>query len=70
LIGYVLGALTAKETAELEERLREDPDLQRRLEIVRLAVRPLAGGSDLNTPPDLAARTCRMVREQDESSDA
>jgi anti-sigma-K factor RskA len=70
LIGYVLGALTAEETAALEVRLRNDPDLQRRLDIVRLAVRPLAGESNHDTPPNLAARTCRLVREQDKASDA
>jgi anti-sigma-K factor RskA len=66
LIGYVLGALTAEESAQLEARLREDGRLRRRLEIVRRAVLPLAGDSVHETPSGLAARTCRLVRERRE----
>jgi anti-sigma factor RsiW len=68
LIGYVLGALSAEETADLEKRLKDDPALQQRLEIVRRAVRPLNEDSNHALPDDLAARTCRLVRKQDDES--
>jgi anti-sigma-K factor RskA len=68
LIGYVLGALSAEETADLELRLKNEPALQQRLEIVRRAVRPLTEESNHAMPADLAARTCRLVREQDDES--
>lgn len=66
LIGYVLGALSAEETADLELRLKNDPALQQRLEIVRRAVRPLKEELKHATPADLAARTCRLIRELDD----
>ena len=68
LVGYVLGALDPDERRNVEAALaesREGADLRRDLELVRMAVAPLARDRDPVAPPaGLAARTLAFVAAQ------
>lgn len=70
LIGYLLDALEPHERQQLEERLEQDPDLQRELELFSECVEPLhAADGPIPLPAGLADRTCRMVLEHDARRD-
>ncbi|MBI2823073.1 MAG: hypothetical protein HYX69_00115 [Planctomycetia bacterium] len=66
LLGYLLGALEPSETALVEARLSEDPQLRRELETVRASLAPLDEAEEeseaLDPPPGLASRTFQLVR--------
>lgn len=65
LIGYLLGALDAEDVGQLSSLLESDPELQRQLDLLRLALEPLelCRREAINTPPDLAVRTWVVIRE-------
>lgn len=64
LLGYLLDALEEEELRAVEEMLAANDAAQRQLEILRLALIPLGSSPQHEDPPrDLAARTCRFVRE-------
>ncbi len=66
LIGYLLDALEPHERQQLEERLEQDPDLQRELELFSESVEPLyVADGPIPLPAGLADRTCRMVLEHE-----
>ena len=62
LLGYLLEALEPDESAAIECRLDEDPQLRAELEILREKLLPLAEDDrEFEPPPGLASRTCRYV---------
>jgi prepilin-type processing-associated H-X9-DG protein len=64
LIGHVLRALDESTQAEVDLRLRSDPQARHRLEEVRLALEPLAADKDdYPPPPGLAIRTIARIAE-------
>ena len=64
LIGYLLGSLDDATHKEVESYLARDPDAARRLEVLRLALEPLAADAEPFTPePGLAVRTLGRVAE-------
>jgi len=71
LVGYLLDALEEPEARQVEATLadpREGPALQRDLERLRLATKPLARDAGfIDAPPGLAARTIRYVESQAKS---
>lgn len=71
LLGYLLEALDEAERERVEQALRKDPDLQRRLEDLKDELQMLAGEEDvLEPPPGLAERTCAMVDAFEEDRQA
>jgi hypothetical protein len=67
LLGYLLEALDEAERERLEQALRNDPELQRRLEDLKEELQMLAGEEDSVTPPPgLAEQTCAMVAAYEE----
>lgn len=62
LLGYLMAALDANETAEVEERLRTDPHLARDCELLKRGLEPLeCDRGTYDPPPQLAARTCLFI---------
>lgn len=62
LLGYVLGALDDAERQQVEESLRDDPQMQRELTRAKTSLKVLdAARWDPSPPPGLAERTCRLV---------
>jgi hypothetical protein len=62
LLGYLLGALEDDEQAAIEEQLRSDPKLRKRLATVRERIELLRGAScEFAPPPGLARRTCHFI---------
>jgi anti-sigma-K factor RskA len=69
LIGYLLNALEEEELRCVEEMLAADKAARRQLELLRLALLPLGSNQPHAEPPqDLAARTCKFVRENRRTS--
>lgn len=65
LVGYLLDALSADERATLEQRLRQDSQLQHQLELLHESLEPLrADEGNFDPPQGLAARTCAFVVRQ------
>lgn len=66
LLGHLLGALDDAEQAEVETRLKGDPNWRRALSVLRERLEPLAEAElDFDPPPGLAERTCRLVAARD-----
>ena len=64
LIGYLLNALEPREQREVEDALHNFPETQRRLELLRQALDPLAVDSEASDPPSgLWVRTLARVAE-------
>lgn len=65
LLGYLLGALESEEQAQVEELLQTVDQVQKQAEMLRRGLEPLEGDDheELHIPSQLAARTCRLVRE-------
>jgi len=65
LIGYLLGALDADDVERLTSLLETDPELQRQLDLLRLALEPLelCRREAIDAPADLAVRTWVVIRE-------
>ena len=64
LIGYLIGALEVQEMTLVEQTLSADAEARRQLEILRVALSPLATADDgCQPPPGLALRTCQRLRE-------
>jgi prepilin-type processing-associated H-X9-DG protein len=62
LVGYALNALDADAHAAVEDRLRNRPEEQERLERLRLALAPLAADvEDEEPPPYLVVRTIARI---------
>src|SRR4051812_26222901 len=51
LVGYLLDALEPGEKREIEEYLREQPEVRARLELLRQSLEPLALDRDTVEPP-------------------
>ena len=65
LVGYLLDALDADERATVEQRLRQDSQLQHELELLHESLEPLrADEGSFDPPQGLAARTCAFVVRQ------
>lgn len=65
LIGYLLKALDDDEHRQVERRLRSDPALPRRLELLTRSIEPLAADAAPAEPPaDLWVRTLASVAER------
>jgi len=63
-VGYLLGALAPDDQARIESVLADDPAAARRLDLLRLALRPLEIDRDDPPPPDgLVTRTIGLVAE-------
>ena len=64
LLEYLIGVLEIEETTALEQALTGDAELQTDLELLRLALAPLASlRRDVDAPEGLAVRTCLRIRE-------
>jgi hypothetical protein len=65
LLGYLLGALDADDVEQLASLLETDPELQRQLDLLRLALEPLelCRREAIDAPADLAVRTWVVIRE-------
>jgi hypothetical protein len=63
LVGYLLKALDAESTREVETYLRTNPDERNRLEMLRRVIAPLASDVDDEPPPGLSVRTIARVAE-------
>jgi hypothetical protein len=64
LVGYLLKSLESDEQREVESYLRNHPEAQRRLELLRQAIEPLAADKDADEPPaGLRLRTLARVAE-------
>jgi hypothetical protein len=66
LVGYLLNALDGETHQQVEAYLRDHPEAQKRLEILRRAMDPLAADrdpEDIRVPPALAFRTLARVAE-------
>ena len=64
LIGYLLGALDADEHSAVEQAVQSNPDIQRKLEVLRKGLRPLMiGVGEVDVPAGLSERTCRTIRD-------
>jgi hypothetical protein len=62
LLGYLLGALEPDEEREIEDRLEADPELRKKLRVIRRGLEPLSSDDGLiDAPEGLAARTCSFV---------
>ncbi len=62
LLGYLIGALDPDEANLVERHLKQDPGLQRDLELLRVGLQPLEfDNGHYDPPPGLAERTCRFV---------
>lgn len=62
LLDYVLGALDAKDRAEVEQLLADRPQWRQELDQIKRGLRPLAEiSNDVEPPADLARRTCSLV---------
>ena len=64
LVGYLLGSLDPEATEHIERQLVDNPELQRELDRIGRALRPLADdGPDVDPPAGLAERTVRTVQQ-------
>jgi hypothetical protein len=63
LVGYLLKALDADSTREVEAYLRTHPEERNRLEQLRRVIAPLAVDMDDEPPPGLCVRTLARVAE-------
>jgi len=61
LLGYVLGALDATETRDIDRHLELDPALEDRLLEIKTSLAPLDCMKTAGPRPGLARRTCEMV---------
>lgn len=61
LLGYLLGALEPDEHAFVAERLSQDPQWRRELEVLRKGLAPLDDEEPEEAPKNLAAKTCQYV---------
>ena len=62
LLGYLLGALDGPEQQQVEDRLEQDPQLQKELAALDAHVDLLRHGNQSHQPPEgLAERTCALV---------
>ncbi len=71
LLGHLLGALDDRETEQVSTRLETEPRLHGQLESLRgrlATLEPLRG--EVDPPPGLAERTCRMVASYQPSQPA
>jgi len=65
LLGYMLGALDATETQQIENAIKENPDLEKELANVESMVAPLEHlDYTSNVPPGVARRTVEYVAGQ------
>lgn len=65
LLGYLIGALEPGEQAEVEQALRDQPELQAELRRLQISIRPLESAkSDFDVPPGLASRTLQYVETE------
>ena len=70
LLGYLLDALDDAEREHVEQALRTDPELQRRLEDLQEQLLLLAeDADDVPPPPGLAERTCAQAAAWDDASE-
>ncbi len=68
LVGFVVGALDAKEHEEVRQKVETDPELQKDLSLVERGLEPLGWDSDRLIPPSgLASRTCEYIAKMDSS---
>jgi prepilin-type processing-associated H-X9-DG protein len=63
LIGYLLDAIEPKERRVVEESLRANPEAQRRLDLLRQSLEPLADVEAIEPPAGLWVRTLARVAE-------
>jgi anti-sigma-K factor RskA len=64
LIGYLLGALEAEETIDVEQVLRVDGEARRQLDVLRMSLAPLeADRKYVEAPRRLSIVTCQRIRE-------
>jgi len=61
LVGYLLNALDPDAHRQVETALRTDPEAQRRLDLLRRALEPLASDAEEEPPPGLWIRTLGHV---------
>lgn len=65
LVGYLLGALEPEENREVERYVAEQPEANRRLELLRRSLQPLeADRGRIDPPPDLWTRTMAFVERE------
>lgn len=65
LVGYLLNALDPEAQREVEEYVRDHPEAQKRLELLRQVLQPLAADSDgMTPPPGLRVRTLAHIATQ------
>jgi hypothetical protein len=71
LLGYLLGALDDDEQENIDQRLEGEPELREQLGRMRAAL-PLPDRAlfEWESPPGLAARTCRMVAARRDAAPA
>ncbi|MFN4258632.1 MAG: H-X9-DG-CTERM domain-containing protein [Gemmataceae bacterium] len=64
MLGYILNALDPATQRDVEKHLRDNPDAQRQLQLLRKAVEPLeADREEIDPPPGLALRALAKVAE-------
>ena len=64
LVGYLLEALDPDEKRQVERAIQDDPEVRRRLELLEIALQPLAAGREHPLPPvDLRYRVLARVAE-------
>ncbi|MCI0680599.1 MAG: hypothetical protein L0Y71_00730 [Gemmataceae bacterium] len=63
LLDYLLDRLDEPAKRQVEARLQVDAAARRQLELLRLALAPLAADQEMAPPPNLAARTVARVAE-------
>lgn len=64
LVGYLLDALDPADRRKVDQYLQKSPEAQRRLDVLRRALAPLAADRDVGEPPaGLAVRTLARVAE-------
>jgi len=63
LIGYLLEALEAEETACVQRMLEVDIEARQKLNTLRTALEPLQGDRHVEAPATLAIGTCQRIRE-------
>jgi prepilin-type processing-associated H-X9-DG protein len=64
LVGYLLNALDPDTQRQVEQYLRDNPEGQRQVELLRQALEPLrADAQEIEPPPGLAVRTLACVAE-------
>lgn len=64
LIGYITGALDAQEHQRIDALVRQDADLQNKVEAIRRSLRPLESYRHCEPPANLSKQTLEYVFEQ------